>query len=119
MTESLAIELVLALYSASYRSPEKPATRVISVQNGRTPKPPKKTRSLAQGTGATTNTLAPIIAQVVKPTTEPILPKSVSIPKPGTLDSPGFILALRHAGMRRNAAGVLVRHPLLILQDEK
>lgn len=93
MSEQMAVELVLQLYSASYQ--QQPS--------------PKVERKVVQQTTPPT---------IIKPLTK-IAPLGIPIPNPGTLDATGFILALRHAGMRKKDDGKLLRHPTLILQDEK
>jgi hypothetical protein len=92
-SEALAIDLVLELYSQSYQSPPKPEPKITFHNSG---------------------------VKITEPNKEVPTPKiDVPIPNPGTLNAEGFMLALKNAGVRRNESGKLLRHPNLILQDEK
>lgn len=115
MSESLAVDLVLALYTDSYKSPSKPLPSPIKITNGKTTKPKKvKKESPTPGQHPPKVAIAPVVAPPSK------APATIGLPAAGSLDAAGFFLALRHAGMRRHAdTGMLIRHPSLIVQDEK
>jgi len=100
--ERIAIDLVLTMYQASYKTPDKPQP-IITVQNGpigRSAKPQKP-----RDVGSKSSIESP------KPT--------IVAPPKGSLTPEGFLLALRNAGMRKNNHGVLIRHPLWIHSDEQ
>lgn len=110
MTEELAVDLVLSLYAASYQTPSKPENKVIRVQKSGSP--PKRSQPKAE-VAAPAAVKSPMLGPIV-------VPKGIPLPKPGTLDASGFWTALKNAGMRRHPeTGKLLRHPTLILSDEK
>lgn len=115
MSESLAVDLVLALYTDSYKSPSKPLPAAVKITNGKTTKAKKvKKESPVPGQHPPKVAAAPVVSPPSK------APATIGLPAVGSLDAAGFFLALRNAGMRRHPdTGRLIRHPSLIQQDEK
>lgn len=108
--DALAVDLVLSLYSQSYQTPPKPEPKVIRVSNGRS----QPTRSQPKAEVAT----PPVVKNNLPPPM--IIPQGCAIPKAGTLNAEQFWFALKNAGMRRHPeTGKLIRHPTLIVPDEK
>jgi hypothetical protein len=118
---NLAVDLVLALYVNSYQSPSKPLP-TITISNGGTSKP-KKTKKASPAPGQhPPKASSPKVVSVKAPVSQAApsrAPMTIGLPAVGSLNAEGFFFALRHAGMRKNDQGRLVRHPLLIQQDEK
>jgi hypothetical protein len=106
-SDELAVDLVISLYTQSYRTQPKPETKVITVENGRTEK--NKSSSISVPVSPPRPKLPPM----------EVLPKGVVIPPAGSLGAHEFWFALRNAGMRRSDVGRLIRHSALIIPDEK
>jgi hypothetical protein len=119
MSDSLAVDLVIALYVSSYQSPAKPLP-TITVSNGGTPKPKKVKKASPAPVQHSPKVSVQSTPQVPVSQAPSKGPKTIGLPAVGSLDAHGFFLAIRSAGLRRHPETErLVRHPSLIQQDEK